>query len=365
MTEQHSGRLRPTEDNTFKWFKYQYLQQVDPKEFDLDFEWTPALQQKVYDEIFRPESLTYPPSKRYESRLLRQFIEKLEEATKSQDSDDDFVNDDLMSYAAALRAESIISEAEAAQQKSYVTYGFRTRLHDDSSIGHINEITMLENRSVLSSGTTTGLRTWEAALHLGAFLCTEPGRTLIGGRNIMELGAGTALLSILCSRHLGARHVLATDGEGCLLSDITTNLFLNALDGDTQRIDVAVLRWGSWLGSLEREEIMKGDMEVILGADIVGRDQPMKNLRTNCTQTYDRRSFPALVSTIVDLLELQSEAIALISEPVRDAQTSKAFEEICSANGLEIHVIPHSPGRLPIYSFNPPVRIMKIQRHPL
>lgn len=269
MEKPQAKAIQAAEDDHFNWFKYQYLQQVDPKVFDFEFDWSPALQQRVYDEVFQPDCLTYPPSKRYEVRLLKRLLEKLEEATKNHDSDDDFVNDDLMSHAAVLRALSTVSEAEAAQQKSYVTYGFHIGPHDDRILGNVGEVTLLESRSVLFAGSATGLRTWEAALHLGSYLCTEEGRSLVRDRNVIELGAGTALLSILCARHLGARHVIATDGDGNVMGDVTTNLFLNNLDGNAQHIDVAVLRWGSYLGSLEREQVMADGMDVVLGADIV------------------------------------------------------------------------------------------------
>lgn len=176
-----------------------------------------------------------------------------------------------MSSLSLLLGSSLPSESQSAQTKSYVTYNF----------GNDRAVTLLESRSVISSSGTTGLRTWEAALHLGAYLASEDGSKWIRDKRVLELGAGTGLLSILCTKHLQAAKATATDGDEGVVDSIKTNLFLNKLDaqGNTEAI---VLRWGrSWAmqESLYYEEGSQDQYDVVLGADVVSRDHSQNILR--------------------------------------------------------------------------------------
>lgn len=134
------------------------------------------------------------------------------------------------------------------------------------------EVTLLEARSLLASSGTTGLRTWEAALLLGTYLFSSTGRYNVQNKNIIELGAGTGFLSVLCAKHLGAKYVLATDGCGEVVNDLESNFFLNGLDG-TEVISAAVLSWGHML----TDDMLKGadgnrSYDLVVGADVVGTD---------------------------------------------------------------------------------------------
>lgn len=173
--------------------------------------------------------------------------------------------DDLVSRSASLLGSALTSEAAAALQKSYVTYSFSS---GDISPVSLKQVTLLENRSLLFAAGTTGLRTWEAALHLGSYLASPRGREHVSGRKVLELGAGTGLLSILASRHLGASHVLATDGDGSVIESIKSNFFLNGLDINPN-VECAILRWGTYLGGMDHEGVMSGMFDIILGSDIV------------------------------------------------------------------------------------------------
>jgi len=112
-----------------------------------------------------------------------------------------------MNHLSSLLFKSIPPEATAVQQKSYVTYTL-SALPVISGTTPI--ITLLEARNLLTASGILGLRTWEAALYFGNYLSQNP--SLIEGKSILELGAGTGYVSILCSKYLGASHILATDG---------------------------------------------------------------------------------------------------------------------------------------------------------
>jgi protein-lysine N-methyltransferase EEF2KMT len=167
-----------------------------------------------------------------------------------------------MGELSSLLAVRMPPEALAVQDKSYVTYTFTK---DDESL----PVTMLESRAVISSSGTTGLRTWEAALHLGAFLRSTEGQRFVKGKQMLELGAGTGLVSLLCAKHLGAQHVMATDGSELVVDAIRSNIFLNGLDNGGV-VEAAALKWGYALSdeSIE-EDYNNGTLDVVVGADVV------------------------------------------------------------------------------------------------
>jgi protein-lysine N-methyltransferase EEF2KMT len=128
-------------------------------------------------------------------------------------------------------------------------------------------ITLLERRHLISGSATTGFRTWEAALHLGSYLLSNP--HLVRNKNVFELGAGTGFDSILCAKHLGAKHVTATDGDEGVIEALKENLFLNGLDNEA-RVNASVLRWGWGLRATWVEEEQEcWPCDIVIGADIV------------------------------------------------------------------------------------------------
>ena len=151
----------------------------------------------------------------------------------------------------------------AALQKSYVTYTTPALALDAP------EVTLLEARSLLAASGVTGLRTWEAAIFLGTFLCHSENRRLSQNQAIIELGAGTGFLSILCAKHLGAGYVLATDGSSEVIHALDSNVSLNRLD-NRNRMETAVLKWGHATLSEVLKKTKKGrPYDLILGADVV------------------------------------------------------------------------------------------------
>lgn len=181
-----------------------------------------------------------------------------------------------MSTLSLLLASGLPSESASAQQKAYVTYSFPPHSTEGSCPGTAS-VTLLEARSVISGAGTTGLRTWEAALLLGSFLTSGKGRDLIQGKNVLELGAGTGMLSILCAKHLGVSGVIATDGDEAVVDAIKTNAFLNEQDGASPlqgTIRTAALKWGRYIqASTFAEDYGLGAPDVVLGADVVSQSR--------------------------------------------------------------------------------------------
>lgn len=185
-----------------------------------------------------------------------------------------------MTCLSTLIASNLPSEATAAQQKEYVTFSCLP----PSTFGADQDaseptITLLEKRHLISGSQTTGFRTWEAALHLGSYLLQPVLSRLVRGKSVLELGAGTGFLSILCAKHLGARHVTATDGDEGVIEALKENLFLNELE-DAEAVNASVLRWGRGLkGTWVEEECDDFPYDLLIGADIV-RSQPSLGLFT-------------------------------------------------------------------------------------
>ena len=209
------------------------------------------------------------------------------------------------------------SASTAAQRKSHVTYTAPNVSLDSP------QFTLLEAPSLLGSSGTTGFRTWEAALFLGTYLTSAKGRYHITQRNIVEIGAGTGFLSIMCAKHLGARRVLATDGSLEVVNDLKNNIHLNGLKEDNL-VSAHVLRWGHTL--------LDG------AADIRGEDEAF-DLAIGADVTYDIESIPSLVATISELFVLYPNLQVLISATVRNEATLRSFVAACSADCLSVKEI--------------------------
>jgi predicted nicotinamide N-methyase len=252
-----------------------------------------------------------------------------------------------MNRLSPLLASSVPSEAISAQQKSYVTYTLSSLPSQDQATP---TITLLEARNLVAASGTTGLRTWEAALHLGNYLCANQDR-LIRGKSILELGAGTGYVSILCAKHLQATHTIATDGSDDVVASLSTNFYLNDLQ-DSTLIEGKELKWGQALIGGEHPEWNGGrKIDVVLGADL----------------TYDGFGIPALVSTFGDLFELCQEMKIIYAATVRNPKTFKTFLEACRTNKYNVEEIQFEIERAklqegPFYSDQVPIQLCLITR---
>ena len=154
---------------------------------------------------------------------------------------------EIIEPLATCFAELVARPLARLTDKHYVTYTTPTERLDTPSI------TLFEARFILAAGGDTGARTWEAALRLGAFLCSDNGIRYVIRRNVIELGAGTGFLSILCAKYLDAKFVLATDGSMKVLDGIEYNKSLNRLDdGGVPVMKTAHLKWGHAIDAAKR-----------------------------------------------------------------------------------------------------------------
>lgn len=253
-----------------------------------------------------------------------------------------------MATLSALLSAPLPPEAASVQQRCYVTYALSLLSRgDEGGGGAVGQMTLLENRSLISAVGTTGFRTWEAALHLGQYLCENP--SIVAGKRILELGAGTGYLSILCARHLGCAHAVASDGSRDVVASLPDNLLLNGLQG-SGRASAMRMRWGQALAAADTEPRKGGQaVDVVLGADI----------------TYDRASMPALVGTLLDLWALHPRAEVYMAATRRNEQTFQAWTDACRARGLRVDYLawsvpPRAQQHGPFYSDGVAVGVCRV-----
>lgn len=239
-----------------------------------------------------------------------------------------------------------VSEMELAQTKCIVTYCL-------AGLGPpARQIKILEKKHILAARGGSGHRTWSGALHLGHFLCAHTNITR--GRRILELGAGTGYISILCAKFLGAAHVTASEGNEQIFESMSENIALNncaysqGASAD-DNITPKLFEWGKGF------PVTKEPVDLVLGADI----------------TYDQNANPALVSTLRQVLNLYPCAEVVLSVTERNVKTLSLFRDCCHQNQLQIEVLEHSVGRLdetdqsnttcaPFYHSSAPIRIYRI-----
>ncbi|KAK2756071.1 hypothetical protein FQN54_005478 [Arachnomyces sp. PD_36] len=223
----------------------------------------PEIQGAIYNNLFN-EAVNWPiPPVRYRTRVLKAILAKIEESISNPDEDE--ISDDLMSIWSDLVVQPKPSPLDEAQRISYVKY---TAPRKWTTSAESQTIITSESRNLILSSGTTGFRTWEAALHLGTYLSTPEGKSLIQGRNVVELGCGTGFLSMYCAKHLGAKTVLATDRDPALISNVQDCVSQNNLDDDG--ISAAIWEWGGPLHIPKNHPLQpSASFDIAVGADLV------------------------------------------------------------------------------------------------
>ncbi|KAI0066560.1 S-adenosyl-L-methionine-dependent methyltransferase, partial [Artomyces pyxidatus] len=107
--------------------------------------------------------------------------------------------------------------------------------------------------------TSVGLQSWASSIVLAERMCATPSAfSLATGARIIELGAGTGLLSIAAAKLFPASEVIATDYHPDVLANLERNVTGNGVD-----VAVRALDW-------EHPEFPEGGaFDVVLAADVV------------------------------------------------------------------------------------------------
>ena len=125
---------------------------------------------------------------------------------------------------------------------------------------------------------STGMSLWAGSEVLSHYLIENP--DLIGGKSVLELGAGVGLCGIV-AHHLGASQVLLTDGDAQVLTKLRHNVNRNIADDDKKKTACPQLIWGRNLDVFVQDY---GHQIVILGSDIAYMTQSLEPL----WQTVDK-----------------------------------------------------------------------------
>ncbi|KAL8735356.1 MAG: hypothetical protein Q9166_000901 [cf. Caloplaca sp. 2 TL-2023] len=319
-------------------FRRRCMQMIDPEEINFPDKWfikLPTTQAWIYENMFNKDAisfLSYPP---YAFRILKKLVVILEAAIEDPEEDvstfRDFralfptrhtiplhsqglttdvsfaqeISDDLANCFAKMLREKTKDETDSIQEKRPVTY---TAPFLDSEAA---KVTILEAPNLLSSNGDTGNRTWDAALFLATYLSTD-GRCFVQDKSVLELGAGLGFVSILCGKHLGAKHVLTTDASGAVLDVAQQNARLNGVE---DIVKTAVLQWGT----PDIDYVLESGWESVSYDLVIGSDM-----------LYEPRDFPALMSTLQDLFTRFPQAQVLMSSAIRNETTSDSFLDACN-----------------------------------
>ncbi|EFW13963.1 hypothetical protein D8B26_004123 [Coccidioides posadasii str. Silveira] len=337
--------LSPEYESDLRIFAAQYFQVVDAQ--SLIFPSNPVLikpaaQKWVYQNMFNEDVIWPIPPASYRMRVLKALLSRIEDSI--MDPEEDEISDDLMACWGDLVARPKRPPLEEAQDLSYIKYSPPGTL----GRGESQAIVTSENRGLILSSGTTGFRTWEAALHQGTYLSTPAGRAVVSGKNIVELGAGTGLVSMYCLKYLGAKRVVATDREPALISNIEDCVVRNNLD--CSKFHSRIWEWGR---PLELPDDSGADhpttFDVALGSDLI----------------YDADLIPVLLSTLRELFENYGLKVFLISATLRNWKTFAMFLKSCETNHFHAQPIDFNSPPLQsqdgfFHSTNVPIRTYKI-----
>ena len=139
--------------------------------------------------------------------------------------------------------------------------------------------------------TSVGLQSWASSIILAERICWEPHLFYFNaldrpGVRILELGAGTGLLSIVASRFLPSAEIIATDYHPDVLANLRSNVSTDVSGQDRSSISVHALDWSSPPADGPFSE---GSFDMIIAADVIYHPDHAQWIKS-CAQRYLRRS---------------------------------------------------------------------------
>ncbi|XP_035471808.1 protein-lysine N-methyltransferase EEF2KMT isoform X2 [Scophthalmus maximus] len=233
----------------------------------------------------------FPPSARYRRRFLSELIRREAAAC-----------DPLDELYDAL-AEVIGAEDAGDCYKSYL-------------LPCGEAVSLSESVALISEGTT-GLVTWDAALHLAEWALDH--RHTFTGRTVLELGSGVGLTGITICRSCSPSRFVFSDCHPGVLHKLRANVRLNGLD-ERQAPAVSVEHL-DWTAATE-EKLREIGPDVVIAADVV----------------YDPDVVVSLVTLLSKILRRSTPEV-LVCSTVRNPETYGGFKLQLENAGLRHHVI--------------------------
>ncbi|KAJ7589186.1 S-adenosyl-L-methionine-dependent methyltransferase [Mycena floridula] len=196
------------------------------------------------DDVLRADVV----ERQFAIRWLTGFIARSEMWTSSA-SDDHVVE----------RASSILAAFVGGEEETEfaLTRSFDFVTHDGTSL----KVELNDAPLSSSDHTSVGLQSWGSAILMAQRMALSPGTFLGGAARVLELGAGTGLLSIVAAKLLPESTVVATDYH----PDVLENLAQNVKTNSPVSIAVCNLDWEQ----PELAEPLDAPFDVILAADVI------------------------------------------------------------------------------------------------
>ncbi|KAF0033203.1 hypothetical protein F2P81_015493 [Scophthalmus maximus] len=177
-------------------------------------------------------------------------------------------------------------------------------------------VSLSESVALISEGTT-GLVTWDAALHLAEWALDH--RHTFTGRTVLELGSGVGLTGITICRSCSPSRFVFSDCHPGVLHKLRANVRLNGLD-ERQAPAVSVEHL-DWTAATE-EKLREIGPDVVIAADVV----------------YDPDVVVSLVTLLSKILRRSTPEV-LVCSTVRNPETYGGFKLQLENAGLRHHVI--------------------------
>ncbi|KAG7223199.1 hypothetical protein INR49_015807 [Caranx melampygus] len=166
-------------------------------------------------------------------------------------------------------------------------------------------VSLLENVALISEGTT-GLVTWEAALHLAEWALDH--QQAFTGRTVLELGSGVGLTGITICRSCSPNRFFFSDCHPSVLQKLRANVQLNGLCEQTPpTVRVEELDWTQ----VTEEQLQQIGADTVIAADVV----------------YDPDIVGSLVKLLSKILRCSSAPEVLICSTIRNPETYSGFKQ--------------------------------------
>lgn len=139
--------------------------------------------------------------------------------------------------------------------------------------------------------TSVGLQSWASSIIFAERICWDPPSFHFNsldrpGIRVLELGAGTGLLSIVASKFLPSAEIIATDYHPDVLTNLRSNVSTNVSGQDPSPISVHALDWSH---PPTDGPFSEGSFDMILAADVIYHLDHAQWIKS-CIQHYLRRS---------------------------------------------------------------------------
>ncbi|XP_009068042.1 PREDICTED: protein FAM86A, partial [Acanthisitta chloris] len=288
--------------------------------------------------VLHPLCVKYPPSTAYRRSFLTELIRK-HEATAAEPLDQ------LYETLA-----DVLNEEESTH--CYKNYLLPT-----------GDCVTLSESTAMVSGGTTGLITWEAALHLAQWAMENPG--VFRDRTVLELGSGMGFTGIAICKTCYPKRYIFSDCHHRVLAQLAQNICLNgfALEPEATRhrqreaqgqedetencpdpkVVVAELDWGS----VTDTQLLGLQADVVVAADVV----------------YD----PGIISALIGILQRLSSCRAdgkppevFIAFTVRNPDTFRLFQAELDKVRISWQVIPAYSNSNFLYDVQPNVTLLQL-----